>query len=231
MESRTAVTSALCRSKRTSTIQDPTAKIHIQRRHTATFDPEVTSIARSVELSWVEPGTEVDTTKSFSSEKEALMKTGGFKQVFGLPLVDLPTLYELAMAGRFIFIPEILGNWRNYATQVTKTYPAEMTEGFYKMAKLFLESSEAEMLKTENKRLDHYYRGRLVIARARSGRYKLIRREYSSARKDYSKAIFGYGMSEPVWKLRAVVGWFFSLFHLDVEGLARVLGKRSYTEK
>ena len=163
--------------------------------------------------------------------KEALMKTGGFKQVFGLPLVDLPTLYELAMAGRFIFIPEILGNWRNYATQVTKTYPAEMTEGFYKMAKLFLESSEAEMLKTENKRLDHYYRGRLVIARARSGRYKLIRREYSSARKDYSKAIFGYGMSEPVWKLRAVVGWFFSLFHLDVEGLARVLGKRSYTEK
>ena len=163
--------------------------------------------------------------------KAAIMKMGGFKQVFNLPLVDLPTLYELAMVGRFIFIPEILGDWRNYATQITKTYPAEMTEGFYKMAKLFIESPAAKVLTKDQKYLDHYYRGRMVISFARSGRYKLIRKEYTSARKDYSRAIFGYGFAEPVWKLRAAVGWFLSLFHMDVEGLARVLGKRSYTEK
>jgi glycosyltransferase involved in cell wall biosynthesis len=163
-------------------------------------------------------------------KKEALTQVGGFKQVFNLPLVDLPTLYELAMTGRFIFLPETLGDWRNYASQVTKTYPAVMTEGFYKMAKAFLKGHpSAESLKVDVKELDRYYTRRMVIAYARSGRYKLIRKEYVSARKDYVKAISGYGMAEPVWKLRAAVGWVFSLFHLDVEGLSRVLGKRSYT--
>jgi len=164
--------------------------------------------------------------------KEALLKIGGFKQVFNLPLVDLPTLYELAMTGRFIFLPETLGDWRNYATQVTKTYPAVMTEGFYKLAHAFLKSHPAaEALKVNVKELDRYYARRMVIAYARSGRYKLIRKEYSSAREDYEKAISGYGMAEPVWKLRAAVGWFFSLFHMDVEGLSKILGKRSYSEK
>jgi len=107
-----------------------------------------------------------------------------------------------------------------------------MTEGFYQMAKLFMASPTGkEVLKIDEKALDHYYAGRMVIAYARSGRYKLIRKEYSSARKDYVKAISGYGWTEPVWKLRAAIGWFLSLFHLDVEGLARVLGKRTYTEK
>lgn len=164
--------------------------------------------------------------------KEALKQVGGFKQVFDLPLVDLPTLYELAMVGTFIFLPETLGDWRNYATQVTKTYPAVMTEGFYKMAQAFLKSHpSAGALNIDVKELDRYYARRMVIAYARSGRYKLIRKEYLPARKDYVKAISGYGMVEPVWKLRAAVGWFFSLFHMDVEGLSRVLGKRSYTDK
>ncbi|MEI6274528.1 MAG: glycosyltransferase family 2 protein [Prolixibacteraceae bacterium] len=164
--------------------------------------------------------------------KEALLQIGGFKQVFNLPLVDLPTLYELATVGRFVFIPELLGDWRNYATQVTKTYPAVMTEGFYEMAKMFLKNHPAAALLTVDvKDIDRYYAGRMVIAYARSGRYKLIRKAYASARKDYVRAISGYGIEEPVWKLRAIVGWFFSLLHLDVEGLARFLGKRSYTEK
>ncbi len=164
--------------------------------------------------------------------KDALKKTGGFKQVYNLPLVDLPTLYELALAGRFIFIPETLGDWRNYATQITKTYPEVMTEGFYRMAKSFLAThASAVVINSDEKALDRYYARRMVIAWARSGRYKLIRKEYASARKDYLKAISGYGFAEPVWKLRAAVGWFFSLFHADVEGLSRILGKRSYTEQ
>jgi len=163
--------------------------------------------------------------------KEALTQVDGFKQLFNLPLVDLPTLYELATTGRFIFLPETLGDWRNYATQVTKTYPAVMTEGFYKMAKSFLQTHPAAAaLQVKEAELDHYYARRMVIAYARSGRYKLIRKEFRSARKDYVKAISGYGMAEPVWKLRAAVGWVFSLFHLDVEGLSRILGKRSYSE-
>jgi len=163
-------------------------------------------------------------------KKDSLVKIGGFKQVFDLPLVDLPTLYELALAGRFIFIPEVLGDWRNYASQVTKTYPVEMTEGFYRMAKSILKNkSNKGSFAADEKKLDCYYTRRMVIAYARSGRYKLIRKEYASARIDYGKAISRYGLAEPVWKLRAIVGWIFSFFHLNVEGLARILGKRSYT--
>jgi glycosyltransferase involved in cell wall biosynthesis len=163
--------------------------------------------------------------------KEALNQIGGFKQVFHLPLVDLPTLYELAGVGSFIFIPELLGDWRNYATQVTKTYPAEMTEGFYKMAQSFLAVNPvSSALQVDERELGRYYAKRMVIAYARSGRYKLIRKEYSSARKDYLKAIFSYGLAEPVWKLRAGTGYFLSLLHLDVEGLARLMGKRSYSK-
>ena len=164
--------------------------------------------------------------------KDALLRVGGFNQVFNLPLVDLPTLYELALAGRFIFIPELLGDWRNYATQTTKTYPAVMTEGFYKMAQYFLDGQQSAIsIKVNRKELDKYYSGRMVIAHARSGRYRLIRGEYSSARRDYCKAIFNYGWAEPVWKLRAAVGWVFSLFHLNVEGLAAFLGKRAYSDQ
>lgn len=164
-------------------------------------------------------------------KRDALLQIGGFKQVFNLPLVDLPTLYELAHEGRFIFISETLGDWRNYATQITKTYPAVMTEGFYKMAKLFMDSNADDSLRINQKELDSYYARRMVIAYARSGRYKLIRGEYATARKDYIMAISGYGMAEPVWKIRAAVGWIFSFFHLDVEWLARIMGKRSYTER
>lgn len=165
-------------------------------------------------------------------KKAGVVQIGGFKQVFDLPLVDLPTLYELAMVGRFIFLPEVLGDWRNYANQVTKTYPAVMTAGFYQLAKSFLKAQSGKAaVVVDEKALDRYYARRMVIAYARSGRYKLIRKEYGSARKDYWRALGGYGLIEPVWKLRAAIGLLFSFFRKDVEGLSRLLGKRSYSEQ
>lgn len=162
--------------------------------------------------------------------KDVLTSIGGFKQVFNLPLVDFPTLYELADEGVFHFIPEILGDWRNYSSQVTKTYPAEMMTGFYQLAKACLSThSKSTFANVDMKILDHYYQKRMVIAYARSGRYKLIRNEFSAARTDYRKALFGFGLLEPVWKLRAIIGLILSFFHLNVEGLARFLNKRSYT--
>jgi glycosyltransferase involved in cell wall biosynthesis len=162
--------------------------------------------------------------------KDCLLQIGGFQQGFGLPLVDLPTLYELSLKGNFIFIPETLGIWRNYASQITKTYPAEMAEGFYQMAKAFLDRHEADLkFKIDAGKFNDFYNRRIIIAYARSGRYKLIRQEFNSARKDYLKAIFRGGLQEPVWKLRALTGLLFSFLHLNVEGLARLMGKKHYT--
>lgn len=162
--------------------------------------------------------------------REAIVQAGGFRQVHHLPLVDLPTLYILATSGRFVFLPEVLGDWRLYANQVTKTYPAEMTEGFFRLASEFLEINKGKFnLSADQQLLKRYYSRRMVIAWARSGRFRLVRKEFAAARKDYAKAIFRYGLAEPVWKLRAITGWVFSLFKLDIEGLAKMLGKAHYS--
>jgi hypothetical protein len=78
--------------------------------------------------------------------------------------------------------------------------------------------------------IDNHFRNRLVISYSRSGRYKLIRKDFKGARQDYMRSIFHYGFKQPVWKLRSLVGIFFSFFRMDVEWLARIIGNESYKD-
>ena len=77
-------------------------------------------------------------------------------------------------------------------------------------------------------RIDHYFSDKLLIAYARAGRYRLIRKDFKGARKDYKKAIFYSGIRQPVWRLRAIIGLIFSFFGWDVEGLSKFLGRVTY---
>lgn len=161
--------------------------------------------------------------------KTALEKIGGFIQNFHLPLVDLPTWQQLSLLGKFSFIDQPLGKWRYYPTQVTKTYTVEITEGFYQLALNFYEQNSdhfANMITLSE--LHEFYKGKLVVCYSRSGRYKLIRKDYKGARKDYLKSIFSFGLSKPLWKIRSLVGLFFSIFHSDIETFAKVLGRVNY---
>jgi len=162
--------------------------------------------------------------------KSALEEIGGFIQNFHLPLVDLPTWQQLSLIGKFTFIDTPLGKWRFYPMQVTKTYTVEITEGFYELALNFYNQNKEYFLKQhlEVDKLHAFYLKKLVICYSRSGRYKLIRKNYKGARKDYLDSIFRFGFNEPIWKLRSIVGLIFSLFHLDVENLSKLLGKVSY---
>jgi glycosyltransferase involved in cell wall biosynthesis len=165
--------------------------------------------------------------------KNALLQIGGFKQPYNLPLVDIPTLYELALIGEFNFIPQPLGSWRIYASQVTKTYTAQIMEGFHTLAiTAFTEHSRLNSFdfSVTVRKLKQHYRRQRIIAYSRAGRYKLIRKEFNNARKDYMKSIsIGY-LQEPLWKLRSLIGIIFSLFHRDVESFSKFLGKKSYTQ-
>lgn len=161
---------------------------------------------------------------------DAILETGGFHQGFGLPLVDMPTLIEMVIKGEFAYIGEPLGCWRIYSNQVTKTFTTNMTEGMYS---LFLSVTDRypEICAREGLTrgiIDEYYQNRLVISYSRSGRYKLIRKDFKGARKDYFHSITHYGLNQPVWKLRSAVGIFFSLFRMDVEWLARLIGNDYY---
>jgi glycosyltransferase involved in cell wall biosynthesis len=162
--------------------------------------------------------------------RSALERVGGFVQPHNLPLVDLPTWQLLSLEGSFVYIPEVLGRWRIYPHQITKTLTTEMTVGFLKLAKdLYKKCKPLGIFSdTDYQKIVRHYKKSHIISFSRSGRYKLIRKDFQGAREDYVKSLFSFGFYEPVWKLRSLVGLVFSLFKTDIEGLAKKLGKVSY---
>ena len=162
--------------------------------------------------------------------KDSLLEIGGFNQGFNLPLVDIPTTLQLLMKGEFSYVDQPLGRWRIYPNQVTKTYTGQMTSSYYELVKSFMNryplAFSAQNLSKEE--IDKHFNSRLVISYSRSGRYKLIRKDFKGARKDYWNSIVNFGFSEPVWKIRSLVGIFCSFFRLDVEWLAKLIGNESY---
>lgn len=164
--------------------------------------------------------------------RDALQSIGGFLQVQRLPLVDLPTWQQLSLMGRFIYIPVVLGQWRIYPNQVTKTYLVELVEGFHRLAADFFAQCKPLGIFHEHdfRAISKHYMRMRVINYSRSGRYKLIRSDFRGARHDYLKSIFCFGTYEPGWKLRSLIGIIFSLFHANIEGFAHLLGRVSYRQ-
>jgi len=168
---------------------------------------------------------------TITCRKSALDAVGGFIQPPDFPTTDLPTLIELALKGKFYFDENVVASWRVYGKQTTKMYPVRMLNQRWKYCLnhfTLLDPVIKESLSIDRKIIDQHFKNRMMVAYALSGRYKLIRREFQSARKDYIRTIFYPSFSNPVWRLRAITGLIFSLFHMDVEGLSHMMGKVSY---
>lgn len=162
--------------------------------------------------------------------KESLNKIGGFIQKYNLPLVDLPTWLQLSTLGTFIYIDKPIGKWRIYPTQITKIHTTQMYEGYYQLAQ---DSFQQNKTYFENQSITYakihsHYQKLFVVSYSRSGRYKLIRKDFTGARKDYLKSIFCFGFNKPIWKLRSIIGILFSFFHSDIENFTKKIGKVSY---
>lgn len=162
--------------------------------------------------------------------REALLRIGGFIQLHRLPLVDLPTWQQLSLIGTFVFVPEVLGKWRIYPHQVTKTHAIEMVEGFHLLASDFLTQCQPLGLFSSDtaRQIRVHFNKMRVITYSRSGRYKLIRRDFQGARRDYIQSMFRFGWREPLWKLRSLIGFLFSWLQCDIESVARFFGRVSY---
>lgn len=162
--------------------------------------------------------------------KQILENIGGFHQDFGLPLVDIPTLQLLATKGTFYYDRIPTGMWRVYPDQVTKSHLVTIFEGCHQLAKRNLSEfskNKALTFQVKEEEIESWYHRMMVIAHARQGRYCLIRKQFAEARSHYLKAIFKW-KGEYIWKVRALTGILFSVFHLDVEGLARMLNRPNY---
>lgn len=167
---------------------------------------------------------------TFIIRKNALLKIGGFIQVLPFPAVDLSTMLVLSKLGKFYYFNQVLGTWRIFPNQTTKTLNLGILEGGNKIVVDFYNSLSEEQKKKLNFNEDFIrdnYKKRKIITYARSGRFKLIRHDFQGARKDYIQAIKNYGFKELTWKLRAFTGLVFSFLHLDVELLAKWFGKGS----
>ncbi|MCK4663289.1 MAG: glycosyltransferase family 2 protein [Bacteroidales bacterium] len=164
--------------------------------------------------------------------KDALIRIGGFTQPLGMPTIDLPTLLQLSLVGKFGFIPKTLGSWRVHEWQTTKVYPVALSEGYFKLVIEFIKkNAENKIVKNINiKSVIAFHRRQIAIAYSRSGRYKLVRKKFAKARQDYLKSIIKGGFLEPGWMLRSVIGIIFSLLHKNVEGLWALLGKKTYSD-
>ncbi len=165
--------------------------------------------------------------------KSALVEIGGFKQGYNLPLIDLPTIQELSVKGSFYFDEILLGSWRIYPGQTTKKYVAAIILGFRNLTIHNYNRFSALpgiVSSTNLKLIERNFRRLLIIAYSRDGRYKLIRGEFRAARLDYFRSISLPG-GEYMWKFRSLIGLTFSIFHLNVEGLARILGRPTYIRK
>ena len=163
--------------------------------------------------------------------KDVLLDCGGFQQNFNLPLVDLPTIFEMVPKGRFYFDRHLLATWRISHLQVTKKYTVEILKGRWELSRHhFIKSDQKtrDALSITPEQIDHYFSDKLLISYARSGRYRLIRKDFRGARKDYRHAIFYSGIGQPLWRLRAIIGLLFSFFGWNVEGLSKLLGRVSY---
>jgi len=162
--------------------------------------------------------------------RSTLDQIGGFKQSHQLPLVDVTTWIELSLCGKFSCIQKPLGKWRFYPNQITKTYTAEISEGFYQFALYFYEREFTffQNAGITKKHIHKHFRKLMVEAHSRSGRYKLMRKDFSGARENYIKSIFCYGLNGIIWKLRSATGFIFSLLHADIESFAKRLGRVSY---
>ena len=166
--------------------------------------------------------------------KDALLKIGGFIQVLPFPAVDLSTVLALSKLGTFHFSDCILGTWRIFPEQTTKTLGVDIFEGGNKIIvnhyRSLTENEKSRINFTEKEIFKSYHK-RKVIAFSRSGRFKLIKRDFKGARKDYLISLKYKGLIEPAWKLRSLTGLVFSFLHFDVELLAKWVGKGSLKQK
>ena len=161
--------------------------------------------------------------------KDALIKIGGFHGK-DLPLVDFTTVLALSLEGPFRYVPEVLASYRVYSNQVSKANLTSVNRGLYTIVLDHYKHHKDHPVVSEIKFSDlkNAWENRLLIVYSRSGRYKLLRKDFKGARADYMRSIFYPGLRQPLWRIRSLIGFTFSIFNLNIEWFAKLAGRKYY---
>ncbi len=171
---------------------------------------------------------------SILARTSTMRAIGGFQQPEGLPLVDYPTLLQLATSGTFAFVDEPLAKWRWHANQATKKFHINIIEHVRDTALGHFDSLPSEfrnLLTVTRAEIERHFTAEMHRAFVQSGRFKLVQRNYGAARQDFSKALLFQGLSRPGLRLQALAGIGSSILGTDLEWIARLLGKTDLSWK
>lgn len=170
-------------------------------------------------------------TSTIAIRREALLSIGGFRGSKSLPTIDIPTLLELGMIGRFVYVDKYLGYHRKHSKSVARVYSTDNASGYYQQLKQYVlqfyrdncvegvlcDISEQEIEKAWVAVINHIHLGQ--------GREALSSRHWQKARKCFLRALRGPELS---YRGAAVLGLISSTMHLNVleSALSLVVGHR-----
>lgn len=162
--------------------------------------------------------------------KKTLEKIGGFQKIEGCPLVDYPTFLHLALEGKFCFIPEVVGYWRRRKDSITQIYFETIRRKIYFFSVDFLERNLQKINITPKEKLllEKKWAKSWSYIFLQQGRLFLINKKWADARKKFLKVIAHPGNF--INFLGGIIGLLFSFFHLNIEWIARLLGKTYYSK-
>lgn len=170
-------------------------------------------------------------TSTIAIKREALLSIGGFRGSESLPTIDIPTLLELGMLGRFVYIDKCLGYHRKHSRSVARVYSIDNLNGYYQQLMRYVMQfykdncvediicgiSEQEIEEAWAAVINHSHLGQ--------GREALDTRHWQKARKCFLAALRGPELS---YRGAAALGLVSSMIHLNIlePALDLVVGHR-----
>lgn len=163
--------------------------------------------------------------------KSSLEEVGGFASYNDLPTTDLPTIMKLIFKGRFYYDDESHSFYRRHLSQATRQFGIDLAI----KAKECILSEISSLSETDRAALPYSIAqvsgmldDNILINYSMAGRKLLIDREKKLARSYFFKALTGSGNPLLLWRIKSFIGIIFSFVGLDMESMAKMLGKNTY---
>jgi len=154
--------------------------------------------------------------------KSALEAIGGFQHVPGQLCVDFPTFIQLALQGKFSYVPGIMGYRRMHIRSATAQFFEEMTERSHRHLLDLLARPEFRLSGEELAKVLRSWGSVGAGSSYRRGRGLLMRREWRAARACFARALRG---ADALVAMGAIAGWCLSWVHMDLENVYRYAGR------
>ncbi len=158
--------------------------------------------------------------------RSALEKIGGFQYLVGLPLTDYPTFMELSLAGKFHYLPQIMGYRRRHENSITVRHERRIHEVVCSFTMNFLERhrNQIVLLPSEREGIMQNWRQAEDKLHFSEGRSLLLQNKWSEARDHFRIA---FTSNKVTVRLAAFAGFLFSWLHIDIEPLMKLGGRAS----